>query len=263
MNADTEFPYEAPLRDGIARIVEQALAWNDPAAAIGALVDRVIEMVEILQDRLVRDQPPPRPLACQRGCDHCCHTAEVNVTPLEAIRIADHIAESFNDEARLAVHDRIRATAVDKLRHAPGGRNPNIPCPLLVNGACSVYSVRPLLCRGFNSYDVANCIDWIRDGDADNPQSSAIEGYVHSQRVMVSASRGFRHGLASRGLSPDMHELVAALKIAVDEPDAARRWLADEPLFRPARSRLAGHRGEWVDSAEYGADGHDADPPLT
>ncbi len=34
MDANDEFPYEAPLRNGIARIVEQALGWTDPAATL-------------------------------------------------------------------------------------------------------------------------------------------------------------------------------------------------------------------------------------
>lgn len=263
MDANDEFPYEAPLRDGIARIVEQALGWADPAATLNEMIDRVVAMAEDLHARLSSEQPPPRPLACQQGCDHCCHWYEVSATPLEALRIADHINRTFDEEARQSLVDRVRTVVAEKNRYPPKGPRPSFRCPLLVDGACSVYEVRPFLCRAFNSYDVTACVERIVSGNADDSTTSTIEGYAHTHKIMVSALRGFRMGVAAHGFSPDMHDLVVALNIAIDEPDAARRWLAGEPLFRPARSRLAGHRGEWVESAEYGEEDNDADPDLT
>jgi uncharacterized protein len=263
MNANDEFPYEAPLRNGIARIVEQALGWTDPATTLNEMIDRVVAMAEDLHARLASEQPPPNPLACRQGCDHCCHWYEVSATPLEALRIADHVNQTFDADARRELIDRVHSVTEEKKRFPPSGPRPSFRCPLLVDGACSVYHVRPFVCRAFNSYDVTSCVELIVSGNADDSGTSTIEGYAHTHKIMISALRGFRLGVAARGLSPDMHDLALALGIAFDEPDAARRWLAGEPLFRPARSRLAGHRDEWAESAEYGDDGNNADPSLT
>ena len=45
---------------------------------------------------------------------------------------------------------------------------------------------------------------------------------------------GMRAGLSESGLQGDRVELTAALRIALEVPDAAERWLAGEAVFAPA-----------------------------
>jgi hypothetical protein len=49
----------------------------------------------------------------------------------------------------------------------------HVPCALLVDGRCSVYSVRPLLCRGYLSTDREGC-------------RAGFEGRTHSE-IIASA----------------------------------------------------------------------------
>lgn len=78
----------------------------------------------------------PQAFACAAGCDACCHV-RIGVFAIEAAPIREALA-------RLAVADpplraRIRDQADDPA-HADR-------CALLVDGRCSVYSERPMICR--------------------------------------------------------------------------------------------------------------------
>lgn len=64
---------------------------------------------------------------CKKGCDYCCNIP-VSVSLLELEYMKKH---------------------VKKLRSklGPANLDTNSPCPLLNNGACSVYELRPFHCR--------------------------------------------------------------------------------------------------------------------
>lgn len=78
----------------------------------------------------------PQAIACRAGCDKCCH-ARFGVFEIEAVPIRRALAELEQRDPSLRT--RIRAQADDP-EHA--GR-----CALLVDGRCSVYAQRPLICR--------------------------------------------------------------------------------------------------------------------
>ena len=46
---------------------------------------------------------------------------------------------------------------------------------------------------------------------------------------------GLRSGLSEAGLTGDLLELTAALRVALTLPDGAQQWLAGQPLFAGAR----------------------------
>jgi Fe-S-cluster containining protein len=89
---------------------------------------------------------------CSKGCHHCC-SEELHVDEREADLIIDSIHPKLlakveaQTEAWLAKaapllnqegpHQAMEWRAIDK------------PCPLLINGLCSVYDVRPFSCRIF------------------------------------------------------------------------------------------------------------------
>lgn len=70
--------------------------------------------------------------ACRKGCSHCCHIG-VCVSRQEAKMIALATGNRLN-EVRTGIHSHI----------AIGYDN---PCPFLVEGTCSIYEHRPIMCR--------------------------------------------------------------------------------------------------------------------
>ena len=77
----------------------------------------------------------PDAFACRPGCDRCCHV-RFSVFEVEAAPIRRALAEL--ETADPALRQRIREQGNDPLATA---------CALLVDGRCSVYAERPLICR--------------------------------------------------------------------------------------------------------------------
>jgi len=104
----------------------------------------------------------------------------------------------------------------------------------LVDNVCSVYPVRPLVCRGFNSYDAYAC----EMQKSFLQEDVTIEGYAHQGRAAQAALAGLRRGLEEGGLSGDVLDLAPALRIVLTTPNVAQRWLSSEPVFEGARARI-------------------------
>lgn len=101
---------------------------------------------------------PQAPIACKEGCDYCCYM-RVDATPFEAKTCLEHLRGKKTASQFGAIRGRIRATAgLLRSMSVVERFDANIPCPLLVDHRCSVYSVRPIKCRGHSSVDVQDCI---------------------------------------------------------------------------------------------------------
>jgi Fe-S-cluster containining protein len=175
--------------------------------------------------------PLAHPLACVRGCAHCCHITVVTDVPT-VLNLAEHIRAHFSADQREDLRRRMakRIAAVDAMSN-PDRVKARLPCPLLVDGACSVYDARPLICRSFNSFDAEACAREIMSGRP----GVTIPSYDVPLRVGMAVAKGVEEGLVEAGQFDGGIELVRGLAIAMTEPDAARRWLAGEELFYPAR----------------------------
>lgn len=193
-------------------------------------VRRADEMVDGLIAQSLERDPPRPPLACQEGCDWCCHK-RVGTAAAEVLRIADFMRTTFTPEQLQATRQRVEE--LQERRHQLREDRwlaVRQPCSLLVDHRCSVYEVRPLTCRGYNSSDARKCEQSVQ-------QREPVDVPVHQvvQRLAVFALDGLRAGQAECGLQADLLELNAALRICLDQPDAGHRWLAAEDVFATAR----------------------------
>jgi hypothetical protein len=185
-------------------------------------------------------QAPERPPACRAGCAHCCHQP-VGVTPPEVLAIVAHLQAIRAPAALEATTARMRE-ADDRTRGVPTADrlSAEFPCPFLEDARCTIYEVRPLSCRGANSLDAAACERPLRDPAARAAfavGTLAVPCYLEPIRAFHAVTAGMQlaahelHGLAMLPL-----ELTAAMRIALDDPDAvARAWLAGDDPFAPAR----------------------------
>lgn len=96
------------------------------AAALVTLRRRVDAHFEAATER------SPGQFACRAGCFDCCR-AGLSAFAIEADRIT---------EALWTLSDADRATVADQARQADREH-----CALLIDGRCSVYQQRPILCR--------------------------------------------------------------------------------------------------------------------
>ncbi|MEE9209296.1 MAG: YkgJ family cysteine cluster protein [Kiloniellales bacterium] len=167
-------------------------------------------------------------LDCRKYCAHCCYKT-VSVSPAEVFHLARYLKANLSSKALVKLKARLRALE-DKTRGmSPQERGrAQLPCALLVGRLCIAHPARPASCRGFNSADVGACERALKQRDVEIPV------YALQYRLFGEAHLGLRAGLAERGLASTHLELTRALRIALEEPDAAARYLAGEPVFRAA-----------------------------
>ena len=171
-------------------------------------------------------------LACRKGCDLCCHL-RVAATAAEVFALLDYLRQTVpaSEWPALAADINERAGQIHAL--SPGQLlRTNLPCPLLVDGACRAYPARPLNCRAYHSLDYQACLDSFRNPaelDRGHPQGAALA------RVHEGVQEGLSDLLQAGGNDPGRYELVTALAEALVDDEARNRLLAgSRPVFERA-----------------------------
>lgn len=160
-------------------------------------------------------------LACREGCSLCCWL-RVDVFAHEVFLIAHHIRAQFSAGeisellVRLAAHSS-QVTPLTPFEHATR----NIPCPLLRDGRCSIYSVRPHSCRRHHSLDFAAC-----QFTFDHPEDLASPA-AHDRDLFRALTEVMQQNLeayAGAGFDHTIYELGTALHEALNDPSSWQRW---------------------------------------
>ncbi len=191
-----------------------------------------------LVDALARD-PKCLPV-CAPGCAFCCHLSVFASVP-ELLHLARHLRATLDAPALAAKASAITAAAaaireLDQAGRAAAKR----ACPLLDEGSgrCGVYAARPLACRAYNSCDASVCEKAFVD--------ARVRWDMPVDLFQLTVGRNVRTGLAAAiaaaGLDPGPYELAAGLAVALTTPDAEARWLAGEPIFAAAETRIGRER---------------------
>jgi len=179
----------------------------------------------LAEESLAARPPTQQKIACAKGCNYCCHTF-VAVTAPEVFRLAETIRGT-----RIAgmEPDAIRARARPLIGVSPADRlGARLPCPLLLEGGCSVYRARPLVCRQATSTDLAACIE---EFEGRNLNARIPISGVHLQHAS-NAHITLLGAMRAAGFATDALELAAALEAVLVAPDAEARWLQGEDVFK-------------------------------
>ena len=128
----------------------------------------------------VDDEIGENEMICQKGCAFCCHQS-VTVAAIEGSYIESFVLNKMPKHVRRLVKDNVKRwfsffnantpeRQLTKQDLPPVERRQaleGVPCPFLVNNVCSIYPVRPLVCRTyFVNDDVSLCQqNPSRDGD--------------------------------------------------------------------------------------------------
>ena len=156
-------------------------------------------------------------LACKPGCSYCC-SARVEALAPEVFRITREIASRPSQEIN-ALIERLQTYAARPNDGVSWGQR--TPCPFLVDHLCSIYEVRPGVCRKAHSLDVKPC----EASSPEIPQSLNI--VLGAEALLKGTSEAYREiGLQAAG-----HDLGRAVLIALSDPTAESRWLRGEAVF--------------------------------
>lgn len=172
-------------------------------------------------------------LACKKGCSLCCYL-RVDAKAHEILNIADYVETRFSGLERAALRARLEEheKTVEPLSYEEH-IGTNVPCPLLMDGMCSVYPVRPFGCRRHQSQDFDNC-QYSYDHPEDIHHPSARNNELYS--TTGQAEMVFNKVYASKGFDSQGYELGTALSEALSNPKCRKRWKKGNKTFLEAKT---------------------------
>jgi Fe-S-cluster containining protein len=199
-----DFPnFQATISRSAATVLAAGHAAKDQAAAARA-VQRLSE------ETLLQHQQNTDHIACRAGCGHCC---QVNVAVLPAE--AEAILASLTSSLSLAEMIILRQKAT-QLHLRVGGLSDDdrllarASCLFLDPwGNCSIYPVRPLLCRSVTSIDPEACRDAVTL--AALGEEPRVTSHLFQQELFQHAFLGLADALSETGLDNRSQQLTEAV----------------------------------------------------
>ncbi len=178
--------------------------------------------------RLEADQPLPQPIACEPGCDACCHN-QIELTAPEALFLGSFLEARFPPERRQALGQRAEqslARRAGQSKTQVAAQRRQHPCPLLHEHRCLAYEARPLVCRAMHSLNAAACFQELAD-----PLRPVVPFYSHRHIVYVSLSHGLAQVCRVFSLQAGPLDLAQVLLFFCEDSADIRRWLRGEAVF--------------------------------
>lgn len=170
--------------------------------------------------------------ACREGCIHCCYLRVV-AFPHEIISIYLFLnkiltKEQFRDvRNKLAKqYEVIQPLSVDE--HF----TTNIECPLLLNGRCSVYSVRPISCAGYHSLFEAPCCESNEHPEIIGTENGGIPTVLSIKEAQSIQNTVVTQVIMAVGDDGEHYELIRALHYIFENPSLIQRWKNGRKLFK-------------------------------
>lgn len=208
----------------------RAAALAGRARTVETIVGALGEAHGLVAALAARRPANPR-VKCKAGCVFCCYH-HVECLGAEVFNIAHHIKGTWSAAAREDLQSRLGHA----IRRADGRRGfayykEHIRCPLLgKDDRCRIYEERPFACRAYTSFSVTRCRKKF-----EKRQDIGIERDRFTKDLNGGVQKGLMVGLFEAGLQSGVYALNEALLIALEQPDAAERWLAGEDVLAPAR----------------------------
>jgi Fe-S-cluster containining protein len=177
--------------------------------------NRIMHHLNQLVDRHIGDYHKEliKPVACKAGCNYCCHSRPVATMP-EILYLFDGIQKTFSRPEIEGLIQRIEEFEIAGSK-AKFQRTTPMPCPLLVNGLCSAYEYRPILCRMMASTDANLCRAIVEDPS----HAFGPEGLVEQTQIGAMAHQGIRQAMNATRSPDNLYVMTLALKMLLAEPD--------------------------------------------
>ncbi|MFT4511786.1 MAG: hypothetical protein ACI89X_004337 [Planctomycetota bacterium] len=151
-------------------------------------------------------------LACRLGCSHCCHYP-VGITYPEAMRL---VAAVRSRPELVACIDKANASVREQAWEELVG----VPCPLLIDDACSVHESRPMPCRALGSLDASACADaLVTDRAPPRDEEAWWRGLGAAHALATTEPSGSR----------ELRSAVSAM-LSAEESDTERAFLAAQTV---------------------------------
>ena len=158
---------------------------------------------------------------CKKGCKYCCYQS-VYASVHEVLMLKNYIMNNFEAEEIDEIIKKAKAKSeASRINKEKGDNKISHPCPLLIDGVCSVYSARPMACRIYMSSDVNSCIQRYDLQDDEKSFPALFEFLLVAGRNMNSGFGSKLDGLSYHVLEGSLEELLYK---ALSDPEFEKTW---------------------------------------
>ncbi|WP_368030326.1 YkgJ family cysteine cluster protein [Arcobacter sp. s6] len=163
-------------------------------------------------------------IACSKGCSHCCNT-RVEITEPEAVFIYSYIKDNLNQEQQNAIFSKIKeiTNITSQMQTTDDHIKLQIPCIFLNNQICSIYEIRPFICREFHSVDLESCLNCYNKLEKN-------AGALESNKIKDSYYRIFRkymHIYRENKLQISGNEFLSSLLKIHETPNYIKNYFSN------------------------------------
>lgn len=101
------------------------------------------------------------PFACAKGCQHCCDKVLIQITEPEAMYIYTYLKSVLEPQELNQFFEQIQKNTIETqhITDMTEYAKLNIPCIFLNQGVCSIYDIRPFICREYHSFSLEACLN--------------------------------------------------------------------------------------------------------
>lgn len=137
-----------------------------------------------------------QPIECKKGCEWCCHQP-VFAMDYELDFLNNYLDKSLSKEELRKTKQKAKEKQ-QKLESIEKDAllNAKYPCPLLRNGLCIAYEVRPMACRIYLSTDLKTCLRFYDKPHDTSNYPALLELPMRAGRMM---NEGFKAALKTFG----------------------------------------------------------------
>ncbi len=185
----------------------------EEGAGIAKFVQDQVDMA--VEERSAAIARAGKTVACARGCNGCCEEPIMVFRP-EAARVAQWLALPENAETRArfvaafpAWKEAIGATLAklseqyesDKTKfveHHVNAWREGVLCPFNHDGECTVYAVRPTVCRTGHALGTNEHCSGAAEGHAERATFVPLDNFVERTRILMLATQNAMRGTRGR-----------------------------------------------------------------
>lgn len=188
------------------------------------------EVVAAAEGELAKHPLEDIKLACRAGCGSCCMLNVAVLFP-EVVAIVDYVLKSWPPERLRTLIRRL-----DQLYRRVAGLDDEARLALREHcafldeeGLCSIYPVRPLICRSVTSTDAERCREALLE-----PWPGAARPvfmYLTQKHLMEAAFIGLGNALEETWFDARSGQLTVGVQHLLENPGLKEHFLAKRPVW--------------------------------
>jgi len=185
----------------------------DEAAEIATFVHERVD--KAVDDRARTIARSGKTIACTHGCNGCCEEPIMVFRP-EAARVAQWLALPENADARAffvtaysgwnaaigdvvaRLSEQFEADPTNFVEHHVNAWRKSVLCAFNRNGECTVYPVRPTVCRTGHALETNKHCSGAAEGHAERATFVPLENFVQRTRILMVATHNAMRGTRGR-----------------------------------------------------------------